>query len=516
MPGHKIPSTPKKLLAVGLAAALSASLAACGGAPKAADPDDLATITIMGPVLDQQAPAGDGILHKKMEELTGKKLNITWVPNSAYGERTNVTLAADNIPEVMVVQDKAPAFVRSAQAGAFWDLTDKLKSGKWPNLKAENEAMELNASINGKNYGVPRLRDPMRTAVIVRKDWLDKLGLQMPETTQDLYDIAKAFTTQDPDGNGKDDTFGLILPKWGGYQNAGPYDVMETWFGAPNGWGEEDGKLVPTIDTPEALESAKFFKKMVDEKLVNPDYASLDGTKWNEPFVQGKGGIIIDVSSRANQIMNLFKQTDPENFTKYVDMAGNLAGPDGQKHSYPTLGYSGFLAVSRQSVPTEAELDDVLTTLDKMASKEGQILENNGIEGVSFKVDGEWSVQLKGGDADIVNADTKSFAQLGTNTAGYEAYTVKPATPAEEAFYHKRIAIHEEDMKTAVHNPANALVSETFVSKGAQLNQILTDARLKFIAGQFTEDQYNAEVKRWHAEGGDQVIKEMNELYSKR
>ncbi len=360
--------------------------------------------------------------------VTGKKLNITWVPNSAYGERTNVTLAADNIPEVMVVQDKAPAFVRSAQAGAFWDLTEKLKSGKWSNLKAENEAMELNASINGKNYGVPRLRDPMRTAVIVRKDWLDKLGLQMPETTQDLYEIAKAFTTQDP----------------------------------------------------------------------------------------GKGGIIIDVSSRANQIMNLFKQTDPENFTKYVDMAGNLAGPDGQKHSYPTLGYSGFLAVSRQSVPTEAELDDVLTTLDKMASKEGQILENNGIEGVSFKVDGEWSVQLKGGDADIVNADTKSFAQLGTNTAGYEAYTVKPATPAEEAFYHKRIAIHEEDMKTAVHNPANALVSETFVSKGAQLNQILTDARLKFIAGQFTEDQYNAEVKRWHAEGGDQVIKEMNELYSKR
>lgn len=246
MPGHKLPSTPKKLLAVGLAAALSASLAACGGAPKAADPDDLATVTIMGPVLDQQAPAGDGILHKKMEELTGKKLNITWVPNSAYGERTNVTLAADNIPEVMVVQDKAPAFVRSAQAGAFWDLTEKLKSGKWSNLKAENEAMELNASINGKNYGVPRLRDPMRTAVIVRKDWLDKLGLQMPETTQDLYEIAKAFTTQDP----------------------------------------------------------------------------------------GKGGIIIDVSSRANQIMNLFKQSDPENFTKYVDMVGNLRAPT--ERSTPT------------------------------------------------------------------------------------------------------------------------------------------------------------------------------------
>ncbi|QIK71053.1 extracellular solute-binding protein [Propioniciclava coleopterorum] len=508
--------TPKKLLAVALSAALGVSLAACGGAPQQADTEDLATITVMGPVLDQQAPAGDGILHKKIEEFTGKKLAITWVPNSAYGDRTNVTLAADNIPEVMVIQDKAPGFVRSAQAGAFWDLTEKLNSGKWPHLKAENEAMQLNASINGKNYGVPRLRDPMRTAVIIRKDWLDKLGLQMPETTEDLYEIAKAFTTQDPDGNGKADTYGLILPKWGGYQNAGPYDVMETWYGAPNGWGEKDGKLVPTVDTPEALEAAKFFKKLVDEKLVNPDYASMDATKWNDPFVQGKGGIIIDVSSRAAAIMGLFKQQDAQNFASYVDMTGNLKGPDGEKRSYPTLGYAGFLAISRQSVPTEAELDDILTTLDKLASKEGQILENNGIQDVSFKVDGDWSVTIKGGDADVINADTKSFAQLGTNTAGYEAYTVKPSTADEEAFYLKRLAIHEEDMKTAVHNPANALVSETFVSKGAQLNQILVDARLKFIAGQFTEDQYNAEVKRWHAEGGDQVIKEMNELYAKR
>jgi len=53
------------------------------------------------------------------------------------------------------------------------------------------------------------------------------------------------------------------------------------------------------------------------------------------------------------------------------------------------------------------------------------------------------------------------------------------------------------------------------MSKGAQLDQIIGDARLKYFAGQFTQDQYTAEIKRWHTEGGDQVIKEMNELYAK-
>jgi len=66
-----------------------------------------------------------------------------------------------------------------------------------------------------------------------------------------------------------------------------------------------------------------------------------------------------------------------------------------------------------------------------------------------------------------------------------------------------------------VQNPANALVSDTYTAKGAQLDQIIADARLKYIAGQLSLDQYQAEIKRWHTEGGDQVISEMNDLYAK-
>ena len=61
---------------------------------------------------------------------------------------------------------------------------------------------------------------------MIRKDWLAKLGLKEPQTVDDLYTIAKAFTEQDPDGNGKKDTYGLIIPKWpGNYASASPYDV---------------------------------------------------------------------------------------------------------------------------------------------------------------------------------------------------------------------------------------------------------------------------------------------------
>jgi len=73
----------------------------------------------MAPVLTGQTPAADGKLQKAIEDFSGKKLAMTWVPNSDYGSKTNVILAGSELPELMVIQGKTPTFVRSAQAGAL-------------------------------------------------------------------------------------------------------------------------------------------------------------------------------------------------------------------------------------------------------------------------------------------------------------------------------------------------------------------------------------------------------------
>ena len=485
-------------------AAAAATLAGCGKSDKTTTSSDLSTLTVMAPVLDVQAPSKDGLLQKAIQEYAGRTLDITWVPNANYTDRLTVTLAGNQLPHLMVVTSKSPTFVRSALAGAFWDLTDTLKA--YPNLVAANPDITKNASVNGKSFGVFRLRDPMRTSVTYRNDWLKKLGLQLPKTTDDLYEVAKAFKSLSGGA--------IIIPKFNGYGNGSPFDIIETWFGAPNGWGERGGKLVPSFDTDEYLEADRWIKKLVDEKLINADFATMDPTKWNDPFVQGKGGIILDTFSRTTQIYGLFKALDATDYGRSVDFTGNLAGPHGM-HSYPTIGYNGFIAVSKQSVKTAADLDTVLKFLDTMSAKKGQVLENNGIEGTSFTVDGSYAVFTKGGDADVVNNDVKSFAQLGTNPNGNLYYVTKPANATEQAVYERRLKTQEGDMTSAVQNPANALVSDTYMSKGAQLDQIIGDARLKYFAGQYTQDQYTAEIKRWHTAGGDQVITEMNELYAK-
>ncbi|WP_197429806.1 extracellular solute-binding protein, partial [Auraticoccus cholistanensis] len=475
------PVLGRRTFLAGSLAAVGVAATGCGGGAAGGDAEDLGTLKIMAPVLESQTPDPEGKLQKAIEALVGKKLDITWVPNSNYGDRTNVTLASDDLPEVMVVQGKVPSFVQSAQAGAFWDLTDKL--GSYPNLVAENPEIAKAATVNGTSYGIFRSRDQMRATTIVRADWLEKLGLQAPETVDDLYEVAKAFKEERP--GGKEST-GLIIPKWpGGYATSSPYDLLETWFGAPNAWGERDGRLVPGFDTEEHLEADRFIRKMREEGLINADFATLDSAKWNEPFFNGQGGIIIDVDSRVFVLTKLFEQEDPGNGYSYVAQTGNLIGPDGQRHSYPSAGYSGFLAISKQSVPTEEELADVLAVLDKMATKEGQVLMNNGIEGENFTVvDGTYSRPLDGPDSEVLTNDATAFAQLGTNNAGYLAYQAEPESAAAKEAYDRRDMLRARDMETAVYNPAAALVSPTASTQGAVLDVIIADARIKFIAGQ--------------------------------
>lgn len=505
--------TRRTLLMSAAAAPLAAGLAGCGGGT---DANDLKTITTMIPLLEGQAPDPKGAEQQGVEKFIDKKLDISWVSNSDYNDKTTVTLASNNIPEIMVIQGKVPAFIQAAQAGAFWELTDKL--GKYPNLVAQNKQIQLAASVNGKIFGIFRLRDPMRTAVILRKDWLDRLNLDVPETVEDLYNVAKAFTEGDPNGDGKKDTYGLIIPKWpAGYATASPYDVIETWFGAPNGWGVVDGKLKPGFDTPEFLKANQFVQKMINEGLVNPDFATLDSGSWNDPFFDGKGGIIIDVSSRGLDMLTLFREKYPDSYGDYVTMTGNLLGPDGKRHSYPTIGYNGFLSISKQSVPTEDELDDILSVLDKLSSKPGQILLNDGFEGKNFKVQGGYAVAIDPDSAanKVIQNDVTSFAQLGTQANGYLAYLSNPGGAPDIALDKLRTRFHARDMKTAVYDPALALVSDTYTQKGAELDQIIADARIKFLAGQIDEKGLQSEIDRWYSEGGQQVVKEMNELYPK-
>lgn len=490
--------------------ALVLSGCTAAGDDKAAE-SDLDSLSIMSAYFSATAPEENDPIQKALSDLTGVDIEMRWAPNADYQAQTNVVLASDDIPDVIVVQGKSQGFVQTAEAGGFWDLTKYIESGEYPNLVAYDDQVQEAASVNGKIYGVMRKRDLIRYVLILRQDWLDNLGLEAPTTTEELKEVARAFTEDDPDGNGVDDTFGMFNGSWSGIGQSTPLDAIEVWFGAGNVWREEEGELIPVWYTDEFKEALDYSREFFENGWMEPDFPTADNTKTNEKFFAGQTGILVGVSSWFNDLYKLAKEIDPATADGLMTIEGQPEGPNGT-YALPSAGYSGFLAISKAKVKTEADLKKVLEVLDTMASEKGQRLLVNGIEGENYEeVDG-YAKYLDSG-ADLTTSVQQAWFQVNTAANGVTSLPALPSSDYDAEIQESIKSFAERDLENAVFNPAAGLVSPTYITKGAQLDQIISDARMQYIVGAIDEAGLDAAIENWKASGGEQVIAEYNELY---
>jgi putative aldouronate transport system substrate-binding protein len=482
---------------------LTSSLVACSSSETTSKEKEKSgsdnTITIMTTTFSPDPPGDDSPVMKALEDYTKTDIKMNWVIDSGYQDKLNITLASGELPDIMMIPNKIPSFISAVEDGAFWELGPYLKD--YPNLSQANEIILNNSSIGGKIYGIYRARPLGRLGITYRKDWLQNVGLQTPKTINDFYNMLKAFKENDPDGNGKADTYGMVVSKY-----AGPWDIMQTWFGAPNKWGEDSkGNLQPDFMTKEYMNGLKFFKKLYDEGLVNEDFAVMDTQKWVDPLINGQAGVIVDVVDHAHRAEEKALAINPD-LNEPFDVIGAVEGPNGI-HNLPTSGYAGLLAIPKTSVKTEKELKKVLAFIDKLSDEEAQIIANNGIEGRHYEIKDGNLVDLKGEDAALIS-EGQGFDKFQTYIPE-ERFVKKEQTP----LLLKEEEVKKENEEIVVPNPAEALVSEVYAQKGQQLDTIINDARIKFIVGQIDEAGFNDAIELWRSTGGDDYMKEINKLY---
>lgn len=447
------------------------------------------------------SPAGpDNRIRRMLEDYTKTDLDITWVPNSSYSDKLNISLASGNLPMLVKVENpREPVVAAGIRQGLFWELGPYLKD--YPNLSQADPDILAKIEAGGKIYGIYRARAEGRMGISYRKDWLDRLGLGVPRTVEDFYQVLKAFTYGDPDGNGRQDTFGLGVSKY-----EAPWEMMQIWFGVPNKWGPgSDGKLVPAHLTQEYREALKFFRKLYEEKLVNADFPIYDPKRWNDLFVNGKAGVMLDVADTAGRLESAMAKTHPG---AEVDIIGAVEGPKGLR-SLSTSGYNGMYMVSKSGVKTEQELRKVLQFLDRLNDEEMQKLLGYGLEGTHYTIrDGRLAVF----DAKDIPEDDKlnDLGQLLMMIPDRTAELFRPATPLRE----KVQQVIGNNRGILVRNPAEALESAEYLLKGTMLDDMIKEARLQYITGKTDDRGLDAALAAWRSGGGDRIIREINEAYA--
>jgi putative aldouronate transport system substrate-binding protein len=451
-------------------------------------------MSILVPSYNPESMSTDGELFKRIQEKTNTELKITWVPSSTYEDKLGATVASGELPSVItVLNQKLPYIINSARSGMFWEVGPYLKD--YPNLSRMSAIALSGVSIDGKVYGVYRERDLAKDGIMLRKDWLDNVGLKEPKTIDEFYNVLKAFTNNDPDKNGKNDTVGLSEQ-----QVSGGWRTVLAWHGGPVDWEEKDGKLSPAILNPAYLETMKFYKKLYSEKLINQDFAVVkDG---RQVINAGKAGAWIANMNDGQGIEESVQKIDPKG---KITMINALEGPSGLR-SVGGSGSYGMFMIPKTTVKTEAELKRVLNFFDKLSDKEMQNMLVNGIEGRQYTLEnGSYKK----------TTDPKMLVEYGMGDSTQLAVLRDKLDSYGGELFKLRDKLYKENEKIAVPSPVTALISNTYSEKGKELDKIIDDARTKFIMGALDENGWKAIVDKWLQSGGSKVIDEYTEAYNK-
>jgi putative aldouronate transport system substrate-binding protein len=491
-------------------AALSLFAAACGNSakpegegqtapPKSEEP--LALTIAIAQVGD--IPAKGNAVEQAIEKYTNTKLDIQWIPSAAYNDKVNVMMSSNEMPMILKV-NQTPNVVNAIESQLFWEIGPLLKDYK--NISAQNEQFFQNISVEGKIYGIPLYRNMGRGAIVYRKDWFDALGLTIPKTLDGWYETLKALTLNDPDKNGKNDTYGMVLHKT---YNQGPASMLtrlSVAMGGVNKWGvDKDGNFTPEFMTQEFIDVLKLFRRLYEEKLINQDFAVLDGSEAEKLFDTNRVGVRFGVATNGKSQQDRLNKTTP---SAVVDVA-NFEGPQGIRISSEN-GNNGFLVIPKSAVKTEAELKRVLAFLDKLMDPEMSTLLLRGIEGVHYARTSDNRTEFVGDGFNIFQREVKPYRD---NLPVLEGYNVPPLkdVPIGE----KGTKMELEGIKYIVSNPALTLTSATFSERGQELEQQMNDAQTKFIMGKIDEAGYQEEIAKWRKAGGDSMMKEYKESYAK-
>lgn len=477
------------------------------------------------------------------------KLNLKWAASSNYGEKVTAAMGSDNWPHLMLITERTSTIIQNSSHGSFWDLTDELKATttdengekvyKYPNLAETDDMVNHNISINGRIYGVYRAREVGRAGVTIRKDWVDNLyekgalsfdSSHLQDMTMDEFEeMLYAFKNNDPDNNPDNETYGMIVA--GADYLAGPLENLTVWNGAPNRWGydEESGQILPAYMFEEYEEMITKMRKWKEDGVINRNMDTFTSADWNNPFLQSQAGVIIDVADRARRVAQNMADMNPD---AEVDVFGYVKKDENtEPRALPTTGHSGYFVIPTKAVKTEEERDLLLKVLDHCNDAYALDLMNYGLMGDSYET-------VKGDDGKSVttitpegmhyavkiNPDGTKSAVKTTDKTLIEQYndlnqfSTGIGKSELTTYYSMPIAekvneVYQENKLFKVPNVAEAYVSPTYSRHSTQLDAIMLAATTKYISGAIDFEEWKNQRNIWLEQGGDKIIKEMNEFY---
>jgi putative aldouronate transport system substrate-binding protein len=381
----------KRLLSALILSAIAVFAAGCGQKPgngnssaPGCEPDTFTYWTQMpDAIVSQYTSMSEMTMYKEMEKRTNTKITFKHPPSGQAYEQFNLMVASADLPDMIEYywSTYAGGPEKAIQDKVILRLNDIIDSSA-PNFKAqldENTDYDKQSRTDeGSIFGFPGLnRGSYRTfgGMIIRKDWLDELGLESPETMSDWENALREFKEKK----------GAAAP-FTGLNNMFQIDISPNFngaFGVGPGFYLKDGKAAFGPMEDGFRDYITLMRKWYDEKLLDNEYTTNNQTAVDAKMTNGESGAMYGyIGGSIGKYMTAMSGKDPNyNLVAVQHPVLNRGGePKFMEHQNEVT--DPYLAITSKASSPEK----IAKWIDYLYSEEGNTLKNFGLEGLTYNI----------------------------------------------------------------------------------------------------------------------------------
>ncbi|MCK9479016.1 MAG: extracellular solute-binding protein [Firmicutes bacterium] len=439
-------------------------------------------------------------------------VEVKWVPVPSAAaqlrEKLNVLIASNSAPDVITSFDRL-FIARLANEGVIMPIEELMNKHSNEYKKYLEQNPQLMPELifdDGQMYAIGSKRGAelvANHAMFIRRDWLDKLSLTAPTTDEELIKTAKAFKEMDPDGNGKDDTYGIAFQFL--------FPVAEAMYQGNTLWYANGNKLEYGPVSERYLDVLTFLKRIYDEGLIDPEFfTDPNSVKIKQAWNKGKAGIYFAQfnSSGYREVM----QNEPSAVIEPLEPVATKYGRNGL---WQEVSPRMYVTLNKGTKEPEA----AMKFFDWMISDGWHKLQF-GIEGTHYNmVDGiPKTINKEKNNKEVMYAISYMFLTQGNITSDYYEMMAEEdsISQAEAKLTGKSqdAAVKYPFRRDIPFDPPLPEVSELW----AEFKPVLEEIRVKMMvsgADYTPEMALNNLRNEWNRLGGGEVERAVNEWYLK-
>lgn len=435
----------------------------------------------------------------ELEKRTNTELTLMLLPNAELQQKINTMAASNTLPDIVKYTD----FYPYAAQDVMLDLGELVDTYGGNLKKHIPEHLWAYGQYQGKQVAIPYYNEAGKYTMAVRQDWLDKLGLAIPATLDELYNVSVAFATKDPDGNGEADTYAFghwddFMPIYGAYGIIGGGASGQQRY-----YYVKDDALFTTIISQEYKGVLTYLNQLWDAKAIDPDFFIMQTDQYRQKLATGKIGMLNQWWSLVPDVLYNrlgFGELNPGGKWSIIESApkgpGGPFGDNGMRSSGDYQGATWLAANTKY--PVEA-----MKFLDFLITDEGFELSGYGLQGVHY------TSLLEPRTAEGQKAYDERWLDAFHQVVGRR----------NDLFIQIREAV-TTDHQLAMNRYTNAALSynlyvdalfglpatQAELDYDADLNAFEIENRIAFITGERSLDQFDQYVKEWLDRGGRDIL----------